>query len=149
MTTTHDSARGGGWDQLGRAAEDFARRVADDARRFATRVEEHVEELAHDVRREWRCGHGRDRAWSPEDVRRVFTDVRNVLGAVLDGVDELIGGVLHREAEWRRVVTNRAVTCAACRRTIGPGDEAYVHGVAAAREFRCVACGVPTGSPPS
>jgi hypothetical protein len=135
-----------GWENIGRAAEHFARRVAHDARRFAERIEAHVGEFAHDVRHQWRCGErfGGRRA-SADDVRRVFEDIRGVLAAVLDGVDELITGVFHDEAEtsWTRVVFNREATCGGCARTIGAGSEGYVRRRAGGREVRCLECGAP------
>ena len=143
MTTTER----GGWEHFGRAAEHLARRVAHDARRFAARVEEHVGEFARDVRHEWRCG--QRTAWrgegaSADDVRRIFADVRGVLSAVLDGVDEFISGVFHETTatSWTRVVLNRDATCGRCARSIPAGHEAHVRGSAERREFRCLDCGV-------
>ena len=151
MNTTGDQCgRGGGWEDLGRAAERFARRVAEDARRFAARVDDHMGELAHDLRREWHGRHthwhGHRSPWSPEDVRRVFEDVRGILRTVLDGVDEVIGGVFHGEtrAEWTRVVCNREATCGACHRTIAAGAEAHVRRTGDQPEFRCLECGAPS-----
>jgi len=145
------------WQVLGRAAEHFARRVARDARRFASRMEEHVGEFAGDMRRQWRCapgagwrGHGRQAP--AEEVRRVFEDIRGVLAAVLEGVDELITDVFSRggaEESWTRVVCNHDATCEACGRAIAAGSEAHVRGRAAERRFRCVECGVPKDAPAS
>ena len=55
MTTTdhgchHSNPR---WEQFGHAAERFAKRVAEDAKLFAERVEESVGDFARDMRREW------------------------------------------------------------------------------------------------
>ena len=141
MTTDH-----GSWDDFGRAAEQLARRVARDARRFAARLEDDVGEFAHDVRRRWRCGEWHARAdWSrsPEDVRRVFQDVRSVLAGVLDGVDELIASVFSQPKDegWARVVLNRDATCVGCGRAIGAGVEAFLRRSAAGKEFRCLECG--------
>jgi predicted nucleic acid-binding Zn-ribbon protein len=145
-----DDRQRGGWEHLGRAAEQFARRVSRDARRFASRLEEDVEELARDVRRDWRCG---QRAWqrsdwSPEDVRRVFNEVRTVLRSVIDSVDEMIGGAFHDAAagDWTKVVSNRDEICKTCSRTIPAGSEAFVRGSAVDREFRCAECSPPSGA---
>jgi hypothetical protein len=132
-----------GWGHLGRAAEHFARRVAHDARRFAERIEEHVGDLAKDVRREWpgsRGHHG-----SAEEVRRVFEDVRGVLAAVIEGVDDLVTDLFSPPGEegWKRIVSNRDVACGRCGRTVAAGDEVNVRGVGGGREFRCLPCGVP------
>jgi hypothetical protein len=75
MTTTdeHHGCHGShaDWERVGRAAERFARRVADDAKLFAERVEEHVSDFARNLRREWRAADG---SWgSGDDVRRVFS----------------------------------------------------------------------------
>jgi len=132
------------WQHLGRAAEHFARRVARDARRFAERIEEHAGEFAGEVRREWRRG-GRGIPGSADDVRRVFDDVRGVLSAVLEGVDELITDVFRGGGPepWTRIVMNRDATCGGCARPIGAGAEAYVRRRAGGRELRCAECGVP------
>lgn len=154
MTTTHSGRHDGGWEHFGRAAEHFAHRVARDARVFASRIEEHVGELAHDVRREWRCGsfaERRSRGGSAEDVRRVFEDIRGVLSGILDGVDEFVTRAFQDAPDepWARVVCNREARCDACARTIGAGEEAHHRRTAAAREFRCLDCGVPAEPPPS
>jgi len=136
----------GGWAHIGRAAEEFARRVASDARRFAERIEEHAGEFAHDVARDWQrlgreCGAG----GPGPDARRIFDDVRSVLADVLEGVDELIGRVFHPEPDqdWTRVVHNRDVTCGGCGRATPAGTEGYVRRAAGGTEVRCLACGVP------
>ena len=138
------------WQVLGRAAEHFARRVARDARRFAARMEEHVGEFAGDMRREWRCGPGAGRHGQrrppTEEVRRVFEDIRGVLSAVLEGVDEIITDVFSGsggEESWTKVVCNHDATCESCARPIAAGSEAHVRGRASARRFRCLECGVP------
>jgi hypothetical protein len=140
-----------GWEHFGRAAEHFAERVADDARRFARRVEEHMGEFAQEVGREGKCGtEHRDasgRRPPGEEVRRIFEDVRGVLAAVLQGVDELITEAFSGRArdEWTRVVSNHDAICAACARPILAGTEAFVRRRAGAREFRCLACGPGEG----
>jgi hypothetical protein len=142
----------GGWEHLGRAAEHLARRVARDARRFAARVEEHVGEFAGDLGREWRCGAsarrhgGRD---SAAEVRRVFEDVRGVLAAVIQGVDELITDVFSgvTDEPWTRVVCNRDTTCDGCGRSVETGGEGWVRRRASGRQFRCAGCGVPADGP--
>ena len=142
----------GSWEDFGRAAEQLARRVARDARRFAARLEDDVGAFAHDVRRQWRCGEWHTRgagahwARSPEDVQRVFQDVRSVLAGVLDGVDELIASVFQSakgDEGWARVVLNREATCVACAKPIGAGAEAFLRRGAATKEFRCLECGAP------
>jgi hypothetical protein len=149
MTTTHcghDHEPRGGFDDLGRAAERFARRVARDASKFAERLSEHAGEFAHDAARDWRrwsraadCG-----PTTGADARRVFEDIRGVLNDLAEGVDELIERVFREPAEttWTRVVANRPATCGACAREVGAGEEIWVRRAAGAREFRCVACGV-------
>src|SRR5207248_5753751 len=74
-----------GWSHLAQAGEQFARRVAKDARKFAERVEGHVEELTADLRREW--GAAEQRGGAP-DVRRVVEELRGVVGGVLETVDD-------------------------------------------------------------
>src|SRR3989442_787681 len=108
MTSTDESrheARAG-WEHIGRAAEEFARRVARDATKFAERMEEHAGDFARDAARDWRraqrhfqrgCGHTW-RVTEPE-VRRIFEDIRAVLTDVIDGVDELIGRVFGEPGE--------------------------------------------------
>ena len=164
MTTDSSSShQERGWDHFGRAAEHFAHRVARDARVFAARIEEHVSELAHDVRREWRCGsfadrRHRHRSGSPEDVRRVFEDIRGVLSGILDGVDEFVTRAFQGAPDaapdapdepWARVVCNREARCDKCERTIGAGCEAHHRRTAAGHEFRCLACSVSAEPPPS
>jgi hypothetical protein len=161
MTTTEQDwqDRDRSWEHLGRAAEHFARRVARDARRFATHVEAHVGEFAHDVRHDWRCGAraGRHaRRGAAPDVRGVFEDIRGVLAAVLDGVDELITSVFQdapsaetateTAAGWARVVLNREATCGGCGHTLAAGSEGHVRQREGTREFRCLACGVPASA---
>ena len=140
------------WEHLGRAAEHLARRVARDARRFAARIEEHVGAFAGDLGREWRCAAGARRHGRPDatgDVRRVFDDIRGVLSAVLEGVDELITDVFSGGADeaWTRVVCNRDTGCEGCGRTIETGGEGYVRRRAGGRQFRCLACGIPADGP--
>src|SRR5262245_49280595 len=98
MTETTDrqgQSNGSPWESIGRAAEDFARRVARDAGKFAHRMEEHAGEFARDVSRDWRRAQRDYRRrhtsqMSPPDVRQIFDDIRTVLADVLEGVDELI-----------------------------------------------------------
>jgi hypothetical protein len=138
----------GSWEHFGRAAEHLARRVARDARRFATRLEEHVGEFASDVGREWRCGASARRPPAP-DVRRVFEDIRGVLAAVLEGVDEMITDVFsgERDEPWTRVVCNRDTACEGCGRTVEKGGEGYVRRRPGGRQFRCLECGIPAEGP--
>jgi hypothetical protein len=155
----HDS-----WQQIGRAAEQFARRVARDAADFATRVEEHVGVLASEIGREWRsagceagsaagagaestAGAKPESTGATADVRRIFEDVRGVLSAVLGGVDELITTAFTPSADepWERVTANLAGVCAACARPIAVGAEAFARRRAGSHELRCAACGVPEG----
>ena len=142
-----------GWTQFGRAAERFARRLARDAQRFAKDVEGHVGELAHEVRREWHCM-GREAAGDyekrKEDVRRVFDDVRGVLAAVIDGIDELVADVWSRatEGDWARIVTNRDATCNGCEKPIAAGAEAWVRQRPGGLQFRCGECGKPAEERP-
>jgi len=139
----------GRWDDVGHAAERFARRVARDASKFAERVQEHAGDLAHDIARETRRGRAEetDSESTPRpDVRKIFEDVRDVVSGIADGVDELIDRIFPQEAqpsaeEWTRVVTNRSGNCSKCGTDIATGDDCYVRGEAAAREMRCRACG--------
>ena len=145
------------WESIGRAAEDFARRVARDAGKFAERMEEHAGEFARDVARDWRRArrtyrHAYQRAASAPEVRRVFEDIRTVVADVLDGVDELIRRIFHEpspadDEEWVRLVVNREAACSGCGDTIATGDEAHARRTATGREFRCLTCAVP--SPPA
>jgi hypothetical protein len=133
------------WEELGRTAERFARRVADDAKLFAERVEEHVGEFARDVRREWRESGPRDSA-SADDVHRMFDEVRGIVRSVLDGVDELLSGLFREppEAGWTKVVLNRDGTCAGCGREVLAGSEGFVRRLPDGVEVRCVQCGAGT-----
>jgi hypothetical protein len=138
----HDRGR---WDDVGRAAEHFAYRVARDARRFAARLEAHLAGFADEVRHDWRARHRDDRpdgAPLGDDLRRVFEDVRTVLGNVLDGVEEFLGRA--GTSPWARVVANRDVACKACGKTTMAGAEAWARRTPAGTEFRCLSCGVPT-----
>ena len=142
-TTDHGSHRPPtGWEHLGRAAERFARRVADDARVFAERVEESVGDFARDVRRDWRSAGG---ANSSEDIRRIFDDVRGIVRGVLDGMDDLVSGLFRDEgdAEWAKVVLNREAACVGCARLVPAGSEAFVQRLGAGMQARCLDCGSP------
>lgn len=141
----HDRGR---WDDVGRAAEHFAHRIARDARRFAARLEAHLAGFADEVRHEWRSDRRHERtAGAPlgDDLRRVFDDVRTVLGSVLDGVEELLARLFPDESTspWARVVCNRDVACKGCGKTTMAGAEAWARRTPAGTEFRCLACGVP------
>jgi hypothetical protein len=151
---TDDSRHG--WEHVGRAAEDFARRIARDAGRFAERLEEHAGDFARDVSRDWRRAqrHARRRSGqtcrqaAPGDVRRIFEDIRGVLTDVLDGVDELITRVFADAGEapsaaWERVVSNRDATCSVCSRNVAKGEEVYLRRAAEGMEYRCSGCGEP------
>lgn len=159
----------GGWEHIGRAAEDFARRVARDATKFAERMEEHAGDFARDAARDWRRAErdlrrGCQRAWrvSEPEVRRVFEDVRTVIVDVLEGVDELIAGIFQEPPRadthasdpsatpradtadgWVRIVHNRDAVCSGCDRTIAAGDEGYVCHTDERVAFRCLDCGPP------
>jgi hypothetical protein len=151
----HEAGRGRrDWDDVGRAAEDFARRLARDARRFADRLAGHASEFARDMgwQRPWRH-EGACRPGTASDVRGILEGVRGVLGEVLDGVDELIGRIFPEPpapgpAGWVRVTSNHQVTCVACGRPIGAGEECHLRRRADGRDFRCLACG-PEPTPES
>jgi hypothetical protein len=142
------------WDDVARAAEDFARRVAADAGRFGERIAAHAGEFGRRMSRGWRHGRSHGVDWEGEDARAVLKDVRAMLNDVIDSVDELIDRVFgggDREArtsaaEWVRVVANRETSCAACGRRIGPGEDCHLRRYAGGREFRCAACGAPAPS---
>lgn len=131
------------WEQLARVGGRFARRVAKDARKFAERVEGHVEDLTEDLRREWAESPG-----TAPDVRRVVEELRSVVGTVLGSVDDLVTDLFAGQGaeKWSRRACTQATTCAGCGRTVAAGAEAYVRGRGAARELRCVECGVPKGA---
>jgi len=133
-----------GWEHLGRAAERFARRVADDARLFAERVEESVGDFARDVRRDWNASRDTD---SSDDIRRMFEEVRGIVRGVLDGVDELVSGLFHPEgeeqAEWTKVVLNRDAACVGCGKLVTAGAEAFVRRPGPGMQARCAECGPP------
>lgn len=163
MNHHHDHGRceHEGWGHVGRAAEDFARRVARDASRFAERLQEHTSDFAHDMTREWRRArrHARSSSFrpdvAPEDVRRVFDDVRGLVVDVLGEIDEFISTVFPSgdaqrertdEAEpsapaWEKLVSNRDVACSACGARIAVGDEAFVCRGAEGVAYRCATCG--------
>lgn len=137
-------------DDVGRAAEEFARRVARDASRFGERLAEHAGEFGRTLAREWRWHRRSGTPWSGDDVRVVLREVRGMLSDVVDGVDELVERIFGRERPadepptsdaWVRVVTSREVTCAGCSRSIGAGEECHVRKQADGRAFRCLACG--------
>lgn len=157
MTDSADHRDESDWESIGRAAEDFAHRVARDAGKFAERMQEHAGEFAHDIARDWRRARRRYRhtcrhvADAPE-VRRIFEDIRTVVADVLDSVDELIERVFTEPAattddEWVRLVVNSDATCSGCAQTIPAGDEAHARRTAGGREFRCRTCGVPAPDP--
>jgi hypothetical protein len=141
----HDS-----WQHIGRAAEQFARSVARDAADFASRVEQHVGALASEIGREWRSsGEGAAGANPAGDVRRVFDDVRGVLTAVIERVDELVTTAFAPapapDDTWTRVTANRDGVCAGCERPIAAGADAFARRKAGSHELRCDACGIPPG----
>jgi hypothetical protein len=145
-TSEHGCHHSPRWEHFGHAAERFARRVAEDAKLFAERVEEHVGDFARDMRREWRQTESTD---SAEDIRRIFDEVRGVVRSVLDGVDELVSGLFNRDSgqesskDWSKVVLNRDATCAGCSRDLTAGAEAWVRHTAGGAQFRCGDCGAP------
>lgn len=149
MNCGHDHRdRRGDWDDVGHAAEDFARHIARDAQRFAARVAGHASEFARDFAREWRRfdRRGLDTAPLGDDVRAVLKDVQSFVTEVVDGVDGLIDRVLRRDPEppadaWSRIVTTREATCIACGRKIEPGEECHLRRRRGSREFRCATCG--------
>src|SRR5262245_3267392 len=146
--------RRGDWDRTGNAAEEFARRIARDAQRFGERVAEHASGFARELRREWHHGPGFDTGPMAADVQGMLKEVRALVGEVIDGVDELIvrffqgGRGEAADQPWTRVVTNREVSCIACGRKIGPGEDCHLHRTAESREFRCTECGPPASEPP-
>jgi hypothetical protein len=141
----------------GHAAEEFARRIVRDAQRFGERVAEHASGFARKLEREWHHGPGFDTKPIAADLQNMLREVRSLVGDVVDGVDQLIvrlfqdaRGEARGEAAdepWTRVVTSREVTCAACGKTIGAGDECHLRRRPDVREFRCVACGPPAEQP--
>ena len=140
-------------EDAGRAAEEFARRVARDASRFGERLAEHAGEFGRTLAREWRGDRRSGTPWNGDDVRVVLREVRGMLSDIVDGVDELVERIFGRErpagetppaGAWVRVVTSREVTCAGCSRTIGAGEECHVRKATEARAFRCLACGPGT-----
>ena len=134
------------WERLGRAAERFARDVARDARDFAVRVEEHAGALAGSVASEWRAAGGTPP--TGKDVRRVLDEVRGVVTAVVDGVDQFINDTFAEATAnpWKRGTSKRAATCGQCSRAIPAGSEAYMRRVGAKTEHRCLDCGAPEAS---
>jgi hypothetical protein len=151
----HDSGRGRrDWDDVGRAAEEFARHIARDAGQFGERIAAHAGEFARRMSREFRQARQQGADWDGDDVRAVLNGVRTILTDVIDGVDELIdrvfgsGGREDRTPadEWVRVVANREMSCGACGRGIGSGEDCHLRRHAGGREFRCVECGVPKPS---
>jgi hypothetical protein len=150
MTTTDEHGCHGShadWEKVGRAAERFARRVADDAKFFAERVEEHVSDFARNLRQGAAEPLG---SGSGDDVRRIFDEVGSIVRGVVDGVDDLISGLFREaEGEWTLVVLNREATCGGCGKKAVAGSEAWVRKAAAGTEFRCGQCGVPGEKPPS
>lgn len=139
------------WEEIGEAAEEFARRVARDAAKFAERLETHASELARDVSRDWHRGrrHRHHNAChhhsAPSEVREVFEDVRGILGDVLDSVGSFIDRVFPdagagATADWTQVVANRAVSCVSCGSSVVVGDNVEARRGSEGMEFRCAAC---------
>jgi hypothetical protein len=166
------------WDQIGRAAEHFARRMARDAGRLAERLEGNATDFAREVSRESRRAARRHHRWhhrrrhhhglapGEADVRRTFEDVRGILNDVLDGIDDLIGRLFpdrdetetppsdapatdQRSGEWQVIVANKEAACGYCERTIEAGEEVDVRTSEGARELRCSECRPPAGTPGS
>jgi len=133
------------WSHLAQAGEQFARRVAKDARKFAERVEVHVEELTEDLRREWGAA---EHGGAAPDVRRVVEELRGVVGSVLETVDDLVTDLFAGPDadKWSRRVCTRVTTCPACGRPVAAGAEAWIRGRGAGRELRCLDCGMPKSS---
>ena len=142
--------RNDSWQQIGRAAEQFARSVARDAADFASRVEQHVGALASEIGREWRGpSESAPKANPADDVRRVFEDVRGVLTAVIESVDELITTAFApppADESWTRVTANQDGACAGCGRPIAAGADAFARRKAGSHELRCDTCGIPNPS---
>ena len=130
----------GSWEHLARVGEKFARRVAKDARKFAERVEVHVGALTEDLRREWSEA---ERRGAAPDVGRVVDELRGVVGTVLGGVDDLVSDLFSNPEKWTRRVCTRETSCPACGRPVLAGAEAWARGRGAARELRCLECGIP------
>ena len=137
-------------DDVGRAAEEFARRVARDASRFGERLAEHAGEFGRTLARGWREHRLSGASWRGDDVRVVLREVRGMLSDIVDGVDELVERIFGRErsaeepppaGRWVRVVTSREVACVGCGRPVGPGEECHVRKGPEGRAFRCLACG--------
>jgi len=158
MTTTDEHGCHGShadWERVGRAAERFARHVADDAKHFAEKVEEHVVDFARDLRREWgrasEAGRGAGAAGGSgpgEEMRRIFDEVGSMVRGVVDGVDELISGLFKEaQGEWALIVLNRETKCGGCGKTATAGTEAWVRKSAVGTEFRCGQCGAPGEKP--
>jgi len=127
-----------GWEHFGRAAEHLAERVADDARGFARKVEKHVSDFAQELAREQKGG---TKGATADEVRRVFDDMRGVLAAVIEGVDDLITEAVSGRERWTRMVAKSEATCAACTRPILPGTECFARRHVGTREYRCTTCG--------
>jgi hypothetical protein len=164
MTGTDEgrSDRAAGCGHIGRAAEDFARRVARDAGKFAERIAEHTSGFVRDLAREQaharrelrRSARDAEKNAAP-DLHRVFEDIRGIVTEVLDGVDELVATVFREspdrpegtspseESSWVRVVYNREATCGGCGARIEPGEEGHARRTTTGTEARCAACGVP------
>lgn len=132
------------WSHLAQVGEQFARRVAKDARKFAERVEVHVEELSADLRREW--GAAEERGAAP-DVGRVVEELRGVVGSVLETVDDFVTDLFAGPDadKWSRRACTRETTCPGCGRPIAAGAEAWVRGRGVNRGLRCLDCGAPKG----
>src|SRR5207247_2835701 len=102
-------------------------------------VEKHGGDFAHDLRRDWRSGRGRE--GSAAEVRRVFEEVRGVLAAVMEGVDDLVTDLFTPgDDDWTRIVCNREASCGACGRSMAAGTEAWVRGRGDRRQLRCLEC---------
>ena len=141
-------------EDIGRAAQEFARRVARDASRFGERLAEHAGDFGRTVSREWRS-HGGAQSWNPDDLRGVLREVRGLLSDVVDGVDELVvrlfgGPPIEREQAaggWRRGAAPREAACAQCGRPIAAGEERHERRTPDGYAARCLAC-PPEGMDP-
>jgi hypothetical protein len=151
-TEEHQSERGQDWEEIGRAAERLARRVARDASKFAERIQEHAGDFANEVSCGWQHRHRvRERSCrsgKTADVRPIFEDVRGVLSDIVDGIDEFISNAFRDRPgaaprTWVRVVSDRDTTCGRCGRSIAAGQAVYAGKAEGGELFRCVECGAP------
>src|SRR6185295_287339 len=110
-------------------------------------------ELAEDVRarRADEPGSTDERAredrGAADEVRRAFREVRGVLRAVVEGVDDVIVDLFGdgEDAPWARVATSQETKCSGCGATIAAGADAWARRRGHRSQFRCVACGADPG----